>query len=178
MAIDDSLPPEILTLFPAELRELTLMSSTEIAERFGISKAAAARRWNRLYAPYREAVKRYWAEQPRPEVARHRAHLAVRRERRLGRMGPPDLCERCGLRSASPLQAHHADITKPLDVEWLCPTCHGHADNGYTRDPTRRFQLAVNAARRAGYVNATDAAEVQQALRWLRAGRVGESPTT
>jgi hypothetical protein len=76
------------------------------------------------------------------------------------------------------LHAHHPDVAKPLDVEWLCPTCHGHADNGYSKDPSRRFVQAVIAARRAGRVHATDAAEVQQALTWLRAGRVEDSPTT
>jgi hypothetical protein len=27
------------------------------------------------------------------------------------------------------MQAHHEDIHKPLDVVWLCPRCHGQADN-------------------------------------------------
>jgi len=27
------------------------------------------------------------------------------------------------------LQAHHPDISKDLDVEWLCLSCHGKADN-------------------------------------------------
>jgi hypothetical protein len=31
-------------------------------------------------------------------------------------------CMSCG---AVKVQAHHHDYTKPLEVEWLCTTCHG-----------------------------------------------------
>ena len=30
-------------------------------------------------------------------------------------------CESCG---AAIAQAHHDDYAKPLDIRWLCPTCH------------------------------------------------------
>lgn len=31
-------------------------------------------------------------------------------------------CEKCGAPKA---HAHHDDYTKPLDVRWLCRSCHG-----------------------------------------------------
>jgi uncharacterized OB-fold protein len=40
-----------------------------------------------------------------------------------GRLVKPTACERCG-RSSANLQAHHEDYSRPLDVEWLCETCH------------------------------------------------------
>lgn len=35
----------------------------------------------------------------------------------------PKPCERCGFGLG--VHAHHEDYSKPLDVNWLCQTCHG-----------------------------------------------------
>lgn len=36
----------------------------------------------------------------------------------------PQPCEICGS-SSQFTQAHHQDYSKPYDVNWLCPSCHG-----------------------------------------------------
>lgn len=36
----------------------------------------------------------------------------------------PDKCSRCDT-AKGVIQGHHKDHSKPLDVEWLCSTCHG-----------------------------------------------------
>lgn len=33
-------------------------------------------------------------------------------------------CERCGQQSHNPTHAHHEDYSKPLEVTWLCGSCH------------------------------------------------------
>lgn len=40
-----------------------------------------------------------------------------------GKLIKPKHCERCD--STVRLHGHHADYSKPLSVEWLCPKCHG-----------------------------------------------------
>lgn len=40
-------------------------------------------------------------------------------------------CARCG--ATSDVQAHHHDYSKPLDIEWLCRTCH-FAEHGIGLD--------------------------------------------
>ena len=56
------------------------------------------------------------------------AHEAVRRALRVGRLVRPDTCSACG-KACTP-QAHHEDYARPLDVAWLCPSCHklGHLE--------------------------------------------------
>ena len=42
---------------------------------------------------------------------------------RTGHMVKPTVCSECGA-SGVPIQAHHDDYSKPLDVRWLCVPCH------------------------------------------------------
>lgn len=51
--------------------------------------------------------------------ARGVTHRAIKR----GALARPDACQRCG-RADRAIEAHHADYTKPLEVEWLCQPCH------------------------------------------------------
>ncbi len=36
----------------------------------------------------------------------------------------PESCEACQSTTAGKLQAHHDDYSKPLEVRWLCRSCH------------------------------------------------------
>ncbi len=54
-------------------------------------------------------------EQRRRAIARSQAGVYQRR----GKL-KPEPCEACG----GEAQKHHDDYDRPLDVRWLCPTCH------------------------------------------------------
>lgn len=55
--------------------------------------------------------------------ARFRAHSAVNYALQKGKLVRQP-CEICG---ATKSEAHHDDYSKPLEVRWLCRTCHGLA---------------------------------------------------
>jgi hypothetical protein len=50
--------------------------------------------------------------------ARHRVAMRVRR----GQMMKPDRCALC--KTVGPVQQHHPDYRRPLDVVWVCALCH------------------------------------------------------
>lgn len=51
-------------------------------------------------------------------IARAQARYAVK----IGKLIKPNKCESC--HDCRPLQGHHEDYTKPLEVIWLCSRCH------------------------------------------------------
>jgi hypothetical protein len=55
-----------------------------------------------------------------------------------GKIARPDHCERCA--GDGPLEAHHDDYLKPLEVRWLCRGCHlqFHAEHPRPLSPDRR----------------------------------------
>ena len=57
----------------------------------------------------------------RRKQARHAVHRAIRAKTLI----KPACCDLCGQESKT--DAHHIDYGKPLDVKWLCRTCHGIA---------------------------------------------------
>lgn len=57
------------------------------------------------------------------EKARHLTYYAVK----TGGLIRPDYCESCF--TESPVEGHHKDYSKPLDVEWLCRKCHSNVHN-------------------------------------------------
>jgi len=74
--------------------------------------------WNRRYAQARRRT----PEGRRKAYAWRAACWAVI----LGVIHPRHECEHCGMSDREVgLQKHHPDYTKPIDVVWLCPACHG-----------------------------------------------------
>lgn len=50
------------------------------------------------------------------------ARIKVRDAIRAGKMSRPETCQSCN-KKCKP-HGHHDDYTKPLEVRWLCVTCH------------------------------------------------------
>ena len=50
------------------------------------------------------------------------ARSVVARAVRSGRLVKPKKCSKCG--RATRLSGHHPDYKKPLEVVWLCSSCH------------------------------------------------------
>jgi hypothetical protein len=79
--------------------------------------------YNKAYKSVRQpalarAVTKYRARYPEKKLAQGRLNDAIR----YGHIVKPDVCSRCGKKGR--IDAHHSDYSKPLDVEWLCRSCH------------------------------------------------------
>lgn len=53
---------------------------------------------------------------------KYAAHIITRNYVRDGKLIPATSCSVCS--STKKVEAHHDDYTKPLDVRWLCESCH------------------------------------------------------
>lgn len=110
--------------------------------------ASLGRRWDENNREKRREKAREWrkanpgkatehaakARRRNPEKVRARklVHRAIER----GTMQKPHGCSLCGKEPPERLlQAHHPDYSKPLDVEWLCPRCHGLVHRKELDDP-------------------------------------------
>jgi hypothetical protein len=69
---------------------------------------------------YPEIQKRWHENNKHKSKAQHLARHAMKKN-----VIPRQTnCNRCGV-SGVRLEMHHADYSKPLEVEWLCTKCHG-----------------------------------------------------
>jgi hypothetical protein len=95
-------------------------------------------------------------ERPSTRTAQYRrlwqrAYTQFRGAIRRGELVPPAHCEECGRKRR--VEGHHCDHMKPLDVEWVCPKCHGYLRGALLLwgDMPASMRLAVRAkAKRDG----------------------------
>jgi hypothetical protein len=100
-------------------------------------KAETQREYRRREPEARRERQRQWrarhVEREREKArARQKAHRektaardALRYAVKCGLLVRPDVCERCR-GSFYYVEAHHEDYSKPLDVQWLCRSCHSN----------------------------------------------------
>lgn len=80
------------------------------------------------------ALARMWREKNRHKT---KAHRLVASAIKSGMLVKPELCDQCNAND-SRLHAHHADYSKPLDVVWLCNSCHSKL-HGMTECGTKNY---------------------------------------
>jgi hypothetical protein len=78
----------------------------------------------------RKGKTEYQREWRKTYPAKYKAHQAVSSAIKKGILLKPTTCDSCA--SEQRIVAHHADYLKPLEVEWLCDSCHNkwHLENG------------------------------------------------
>lgn len=90
------------------------------------SVAETARRWRQRNPDKHRSIvlRQYYRWRPK-ELARQAVRRAVRR----GLLVKPDACQSCGNKhQPARLHGHHHSYNEPLNVTWLCATCHTKAD--------------------------------------------------
>jgi len=79
----------------------------------------------------RERAARMTDEERELHNKKKRAHGKLDRAVKRGEIDKPDRCEKCNKKHVSrEIHGHHHDYDKPLDVEWICRTCHLNEHGG------------------------------------------------
>lgn len=98
------------------------LTTQEIAERLGRCRSTVGLAITEMRRAGLEVPPPMRRSRHRGVLPPHVAHATVYRAVKSGVIRRPERCERCLL--AGPVQAHHTDYSRPLYIEWLCPTCH------------------------------------------------------
>lgn len=123
----------------AYCKPCTLLVDYEARQRDPERRRESLRRYAATHSETVTASRRRWAaEHPDAHRVIVRAHAAVARAVRRGELIRPEKCEECG-GPGRRIEAAHHDYTKPLDVRWLCSSCHRR----YDKHPKR--QTAVGS---------------------------------
>ena len=98
-----------------------------------IKQQATRRRWMERHPDRMQAARLRWLV-ANPAAAR--AHYTLTNAVRDGRIIRPATCQECGTPCVP--DGHHADYEKPLDIEWLCLSCHRKRDRRQDWDDLQR----------------------------------------
>lgn len=65
-----------------------------------------------------------WWKRKRTKTDKDKARSLLTTAVYRGKIEKPTSCSDCGV-TGQRIDGHHADYSKPFDVEWLCTRCHG-----------------------------------------------------
>ena len=78
------------------------------------------REWAKNNPEKMAEFKSQWADRNPEKV---HCHKVCKKAVRIGSLTKSDACNMCGTKDGL-IHGHHPDYTKPLEVMWLCATCH------------------------------------------------------
>lgn len=116
------------------------MHKTEYCRKYRAANIEKEReRWRK------KARRRYASGVRHNPSAQRRAQASLRNAVAAGAIVKPDHCSKCGLvpELLRSIQAHHRDYSKPLEVVWLCSSCHGLQHRKEAPEPLNRAALAA-----------------------------------
>ena len=92
------------------------------------------------HAAYMRANRTPWSQMSEDQRARSTARSKAHTYRKRGKIARMP-CVDCG---SPDVQMHHRDYSRPLEVTWLCDTCHRdrHANGEPVRGPLADFEEA------------------------------------
>jgi hypothetical protein len=96
-----------------------------------VKEAVKARKPRYKDKPYNHSVRKY--------SIKRKAHSILAYAVRIGFLVRPDRCQNCQ-KPCKP-EGHHHDYNLPLDVTWLCSSCHGE-ETRLQNEATRQVQNA------------------------------------
>ena len=90
----------------------------------------------------------HWQQVRETRLKRLAARRAVARAVASGKLFKPSTCERCGgTPTRREMHGHHHDYDRPLDVRWLCLSCHAaeHTEATRVSETARQARLKDRA---------------------------------
>ena len=91
-----------------------------------------------------------------------------------GKLKKPDACEVCGTKDKR-LEASHSDYSRPLDVRWLCKSCHAKEDCANPKNATVRIFLKSDDKRKESSGRRVECLPVKSSLSVSTAGKAGSA---
>ena len=90
-----------------------------------------ARRWKVKNPATKDEMNRLQKNWRRNNLKRAKANQVLQYAVKNGKIEKPNICEDCDKNIPRDiLHGHHEDYSKPLEVNWLCPPCHGDRHMG------------------------------------------------